>query len=253
MNRLPAIALVALLVAGAIWGPHDADGIDLLARHAAPSWTHVLGTDQVGRDLLARIVTGAWRTLAVVAIVTLIAVGAGLAFGLVASLSGAWLENALLRLAELSIVMPTLVVGLTASAIFGLNPVSAGLSLGLAGIGPYALLTHALARRSLARPFVLAARALGASRRRILLRHVLPDMLPVLAAHIGSNAGLTIIAYASLAFLGLGTDSSQADWGAMVFEYRGFMFDHPELMLWPGAAIAATVFAINQWLDPGDA
>jgi len=138
---------------------------------------------------------------------------------------------------------------MTAAAIFGLRPAIAGLALGLAGIGPYTLFAHALTRRIAAQPYVHAARALGVSDGPLILRHVLPNMLPAVFTHVGSNAGLAVTAYASLAFLGLGADPSRPDWGGMLFEYRMFIFDHPMLLIWPGLAIAVTAGALNLSFD----
>jgi peptide/nickel transport system permease protein len=162
---------------------------------------------------------------------------------------GGWRMALALWGAELSITIPTLVLGIVAAALFGLRPASTGLALGLAGIGPYTLLTHSLATRTLAQPYVLAARALGVPAPAILIRHVLPDIVPVLFTHVGSNAGLTVVAYASLAFLGLGADPSKPDWRAMLFGYRSFLFDDPRLMLLPGVAIGVTAFVLNLLFD----
>lgn len=173
----------------------------------------------------------------------------GTVFGVAAALLSDWRGTLIRRAAEMFIVVPTLVVALTAAALFGLNPVTAGAALGLAGIGPYTLFAHGLARRLLAEPFVRAARALGVAGPGLVLRHILPNMAPVLFAHIGANAGLAVTAYAALAFLGLGADPSRPDWGAMLFEYRMFIFDHPLLMVWPGLAIAVVAATLNATFD----
>ena len=165
---------------------------------------------------------------------------------------GGWRESVLLRCCEFFITVPTLIVALTAAGIFGLTPVSAGLALGLAGIGPHALFAHALSRRVLGQPFILAARALGVPPGRMIVRHLLPNTLPLMFSYVGNQAGLAVVAYASLAFIGLGADPSKPDWGAMLFEYRVFIFDHPALMIWPGVAIAVTVATLNAVFDdPG--
>ncbi len=247
------VVLVALLVAvavlSALWQPWPPDQIDLETRHAAPSLAHLLGTDNIGRDMLARVMVGAWRTLAVLAIVSGVGFLGGTLVGVGAALLGGVGERLVLRAVEMFIVLPTLVWALVATALFGLSPVTAGLALGLAGVGPYALLANSLARQSLAKPFVLAARAMGVGTGGLLRRHILPDLSPVLLTHIGNSAGTTILSYAALAFLGLGADTSRPDWGAMLFEYRGFIFDNFALVLWPGVAIAITAAALNLTFD----
>ncbi len=244
-----ALAMLSLMLLGAVWQPHDPEAIDLGLRFAPPFWSHWLGTDQLGRDVLSRLMVGGWRTAIVLACVVAIGMVGGTLFGVTAALLDDWRGALILRAAEMFIVLPTLVVALTAAALFGLNPVTAGAALGLAGIGPYTLFAHALARRLLAEPFVQAARALGVGGPGLVLHHIVPGMTPVLFAHIGANAGLAVTAYAALAFLGLGADPSRPDWGAMLFEYRMFIFDHPLLMIWPGLAIATVAATLNAVFD----
>lgn len=250
LGAVLAVALAALAMAGAVWQPHDPDAVDMLARHAVPSLAHPLGTDHLGRDLASRMLVAAWRTGLVVVIVGAIGLAGGSALGTIAAILGGWRERLILRGAELFIVVPTLVWALTAAALFGLSPLTAGAALGLAGVGPYALFSNALTHRVLGQPFVLAATALGAARLRLMLRHVLPNTLPLIFAYVGSQAGQSVIAYASLAFIGLGADPSKPDWGSMLYEYRMFVFDRPMLTIWPGLAIAAVTWTLNRIFDP---
>ncbi|MSO53847.1 MAG: ABC transporter permease [Rhodospirillales bacterium] len=244
------VGLAILLSAGAIWQPFDPDAVDMAQRHASLSFGHPLGTDHLGRDVLSRVMVAGWRTAAVLMVVSAIGFIGGTALGCGAAIIGGRWEVALLRIAEIPIVLPSLVVAMAAAALFGLGPVSAGLALGLAGIGPYALLTHSLTLRVMAQPYILAARAMGVGGPALAGRHIFPNVAPTLMVHVGSNAGRTVVAYASLAFLGLGADTSRPDWGAMLFEYRIFMFDDPALMLWAGAPIAVCVTVLNAIFDP---
>lgn len=249
--RLAALVLLtAALAAGGLWQPSDPDAVNVLARHAAPSLAHPLGTDHIGRDLASRMLVAGWRTALVVLCVGAIGFVGGSLLGTVAAILGGWREHAILRAAETFIVVPTLVWALTAAAIFGLSPLTAGLSLGLAGVGPYALTANSLTRRTLGLPYVQAARALGVSTPRLMLRHVLPNTLPLIFTQVGSQAGQSVVAYASLAFIGLGADPSRPDWGTMLFEYRMFIFDDPMLMVWPGLAIATIATLLNLTFDP---
>lgn len=239
------LILVAVLALGGFWQPYDPDGIDLAARYAGPSATHFLGTDHLGRDLLSRIIAGGWRTGCVIFFVGMIGFTGGSILGTAAAVMGGWREALILRLCETFIVIPTLIVALTAAAVFGLSPLIAGLALGLAGIGPHALLAHSLSKRVLGRDFIKAAKSLGVADARMIFRHLLPNTLPLMFAYAGSQAGLAVVAYASLAFIGLGADPSKPDWGSMLFEYRIFIFDYPMLMVWPGIAIAVVVVILN--------
>lgn len=244
------LLLACLLLAGGLWQPHDPHGIDLLARHAPPSFLHPLGTDHLGRDMLSRMMVAGWRSGLVVIVVGAIGFIGGTLIGTVAALMGGWREAAIVKAAETFIVVPTLIVALAVAAIFGLSPLTAGIALGLAGLGPYTLLSNSLTRRMMGQPFVLSARAMGAGTASLTLRHILPNTMPVLFAYVGSQAGQAIVAYAALAFIGLGADPTRPDWGAMLFEYRMFVFDHPMLMLWPGLAIAVTAGLLNWTFDP---
>jgi peptide/nickel transport system permease protein len=246
-------ALAAFLLLGGFWQPYDPDAVHILARHSGMTAAHLLGTDHLGRDLLSRIMAGGWRTASVILAVGFIAFTAGTFLGTAAAVLEGWRETLILRCCEFFIMVPTLIIALTAAAIFGLSPLSAGLALGLAGIGPHALLAHSLSQRVLGQPFILAAHSLGVSSPRMITRHLLPNTLPLMFTYVGNQAGIAVIAYASLAFIGLGADPSKPDWGSMLFEYRIFIFDHPMLMIWPGMMIAVTVSMLNWAFDnPGE-
>ncbi len=250
--RLLAAALLALVLLAALGQARDPNAVDLSLRFAGLSWAHPLGTDHLGRDLLARLVDGGWRTGAVILIVGAAGFFGGATAGGVAAILGGLAESLVLRAAETFIAVPTLIVALVAAAIFGLSPLSAGLALGLAGLGPYALLAHTLTRRALGETYVQAARALGVPRRRLILAHILPSILPLLLAYVGGEAGGSAVAYASLGFIGLGADPTQADWGGMLFEYRPFLFDHVGLVLAPGLALLLTAGGLNLVFDRRD-
>jgi peptide/nickel transport system permease protein len=250
-HLVPALLAVfaAVLVAGAFWQPHDPDAVNVLARHQGPSLEHLLGTDNIGRDVASRMMVAGWRTAMVVIAVGTIGFLGGSLLGMVAAVVGGTLEHAILRFCELFIVVPTLIWALTAAAIFGLSPLSVGIAMGLAGVGPYSLMANSLTRRTLAMPYVQAARALGVGTPRLVWRHVLPGTLPIMFTHVGSNAGQSVVNYAALAFIGLGADPSKPDWGSMLFEYRMFIFDDPMLMIWPGLAIATFATLISLSFD----
>lgn len=248
-RALAPILLFILLFAGGLWQPHDPDVVDILARHTAMSLAHPLGTDHLGRDLLSRLMAGGFRTGMVILSVGLIGFAGGSLLGTVAALLGGWKETVILKTSQVFIMVPTLIVALTAAAVFGLSPLSAGVALGLTAIGPLTVFTHALTKRVLSQPFILAAEAIGVSVYGMLFRHLLPNTLPSLLTYIGNQSGTAAIAYASLAFIGLGADPSLPDWGAMLFEYRMFIFDDPLLVLWPTLALAGTVFLFNRACD----
>lgn len=139
---------------------------------------------------------------------------------------------------------------LTMTALFGLHPNTAGIALGLGSWGPYAILTHSLARRVLVQPYIDATKAIGVSPLRLLRKHIVPNIIDTVLTYLANDAGRNVLNYAALAFLGLGANTSRPDWGAMLFEYRMFIFQNPLLMLWPGVAIFFTSLLFNVLFDP---
>jgi peptide/nickel transport system permease protein len=247
---LPLGALAAVATLASVWQPLSPDTVDLLARHAPPSLAHPLGTDQLGRDLLARIWAGLPRTAGAVAIVAAMCLTLGLGVGLAASATRGTARAALLRAAEFATALPALVVAIAVVAALGLDVATAGLALGLCAWGPHALLAYGLAERCRRETYVRAALALGGGGGHVMFRHVLPAVLDAQLAFLGAKLGRFAIAYASLAFLGLGADVSRPDWGAMLYEYRYFMFDDPALMLWPGFALVALCVVLRRVVGP---
>ena len=242
--------LIILICACGFWQPVDPDAVDVLNKFSPYTLDHVLGTDHLGRDLLSRIMVGGWRTGVVLVLVALVGFVGGTFLGSIAAILGGWIEEAILRSTQIFITVPTLIVALSAAAIFGLSPVTGGLALGLAAIGQQTLMAHGLTKRVLGQQYITAANAMGVARFSIMLRHVLPNTLPTLFTYLGNQMGAAAVAYASLAFIGLGADPSQPDWGGMLFEYRMFIFDHPMLMIWPGVALSIVVLTLHRTFDP---
>ena len=250
MRPLGILLLLLIISLSGFWQPVDPDEIDVLNKFAPIGSEHWLGTDHLGRDLLSRIMVGSWRTGIVLLFVALVGFVNGTLFGNLAAILGGWSEEAILRSTQIFIIVPTLIIALSAAAIFGLSPVTGGLALGLASVGQQTLMAHGLTKQILAKPFITAAYAMGASRTSILVRHVLPNTLPTLFTYLGNQMGAAAVAYASLAFIGLGADPSKPDWGGMLFEYRMFIFDHPMLMIWPGIALSIVVLTLHRTFDP---
>jgi len=247
---LPMAALCTLALAG-IWVPEAAvHGVDLDRRLAAPSLAHPLGTDSVGRDVFARVAAGGVRALVAVALT--------LAFGLVAgvALAALWfasprgLRAPLLRLCDLAVGVPSLLVALIVAGAVGLSPLSAALALAVGGAGSVAHLVIELGRGAARSLPVMAARALGGTPLHVFRRHLAPTLAPPILLVQGYEAGRVLLAWSALTFLGVGADTGQPDWGAMVFEYRMHLFDAPLLVLGPSAAILALALACACVADP---
>jgi peptide/nickel transport system permease protein len=253
VNRavLYAAALAALGLAGSgLLIPHDIHAVDIAHRLATPSSEHPLGTDHLGRDVLARLRAGGANLAIAAAVAATVALGGGSALGLAAALAGGWPRAAIRRLADIVQILPHIVVAALVAAVFGLTPAVAGLALGAIGAGAYALLVERLAEGALRAPHVLAAHAMGATRLFVARRHVLPRILPAIGAYAGADLGSVAGHYAALTFIGLGADSGTPDWGAMIYEYRLYAFDRPLLVLAPVAALTLAIAALHVALDP---
>ena len=250
-RALLGIAVVVLIGAAAILAPllarHDPTSIDLVSRLQRPSAAHWLGTDVQGRDIWARLVYGARVSLAVGVISQSIALLLGVTLGLIAGYYGRWVDELVMRLADVTLAFPTLL--LLIAMVAALQPSLAVVfaTIGIVGWAGMARLVRGqvLVVRQL--EYVQAVRALGARDWRILLRHVLPNVIaPVVIAATLGIAG-AIMAEAALSFLGLGVQPPTPSWGAMIADGRDLsqLRNAPWTSLFPGLAIGASVLGFN--------
>jgi len=251
-----ALLLCALL---APWiAPADPAAQNLPARLAPPSLMHWMGTDELGRDILSRTLFGA-RVSLVVSVSVVCGCGLiGLTLGMLAGYLGGWFDgfvNLLLINAFLS--FPGILLAIAFAAFFGPGIGKVILALIITGWAGYARLARAQVLKVKELEFILAAQSLGASRLRILLRHLLPNILqPVLVQATIGIAG-AILAESTLSFLGLGVLAPVPSWGAMLNDARGHLFDAPHMVVFPALAVMIAVLSFNllgdawrDWLDP---
>jgi ABC-type dipeptide/oligopeptide/nickel transport system permease subunit len=206
---------------------------------------HWLGTDALGRDLAARIVTGLGWSLGVAAVATAIAAAIGTSLALVAAEREGWVRTAILQLVAAVLSFPGLVVAIAVIAVVGHGYWPLTLTLGLLSWPVFARVTYAEARGLLERDYVLAARLSGASRVRILAGHVLPGIAPTLYVMLAFHLADMLVAESALSFLGLGAPLGSPSLGNMLSESRQYLFVAPWLMFVPAAAIVAVVIAAN--------
>ncbi|WP_439594549.1 ABC transporter permease [Falsiroseomonas sp.] len=253
-------AVLFILVVAVLFGPLvwtlPIDEIDFTARLESPSWAHPLGTDDLGQDLLARILYGGRISLAVGFTAMLVAVGLGVLVGSVAGMAGGKLDAALMWLTDLFLSLPQLpllllIIYLFREALTGIVGVEMGVFImvvvviGAFNWMPVARLVRAQFFSLREKEFVEAARALGASRTRLVLRHILPNALgPVIVTATIDVAG-AIIAESTLSFLGLGFPPDIPTWGRLLFDAKDNLDFAPHWALFPGLAIFLTVLTIN--------
>ncbi len=250
-NRLALIGLwvilsITLAAIGAPWlagaNPIKPDFGHLLG---APSLAHLMGTDDLGRDVFSRVVFGARTALLAGVISVSIAVVVGLPVGLLSGYYGGRVDAVLMRLTDALLSFPFLVLALALAAILGAGLDKAMIAIGLVFTPRFIRLARAQVLSEREQPYVEAARAMGAEDGRIIWRHVLPNSLsPVLVQASLDMAG-AITAEATLSFLGLGTQPPTPAWGAMLNIAQGYLTTAPWMAIWPGLAIFVTVLALN--------
>jgi len=255
-----ALTLLLIIVAlAAPWlAPYDPVAQNLPARLVPPTAAHWMGTDELGRDILSRIIFGT-RVSMLVSISVVFGAGIiGLAIGAVAGYFGGWIDrfvNIILINAFLS--FPGILLAIAFAAFLGPGLDKVILALVVTGWAGYARLARAQILQAKEMEYVLAARSLGASHARILVRHLLPNILqPILVQATIAMAG-AILAESTLSFLGVGVLAPMPSWGAMLNDARGHLFDAPHLVLFPALAVMTAVLAFNllgdalrDWLDP---
>jgi peptide/nickel transport system permease protein len=255
-----ALTLLLVIVAlAAPWlAPYDPVAQNLPARLIPPTAAHWMGTDELGRDILSRIIFGT-RVSMLVSICVVFGAGIiGLAFGGIAGYFGGWFDrfvNIILINAFLS--FPGILLAIAFAAFLGPGLDKVILALVVTGWAGYARLARAQILQAKEMEYVLAARSLGASHARILVRHLLPNILqPILVQATIAMAG-AILAESTLSFLGVGVLAPMPSWGAMLNDARGHLFDAPHLVIFPALAVMTAVLAFNllgdalrDWLDP---
>jgi peptide/nickel transport system permease protein len=236
---LVLIALLAPLIA-----PYDPIAVSR-ATLKAPSAQHLMGTDNIGRDILSRVIYGTRISLWMGFIAVGIAAAFGTAIGVIAGTYGKAIDNILMRFIDALMAFPGILLALTIAAVLGPGIVNAMVAVGIASIPTFARLVRSSVLQVKQTPYIEAARAIGCAVGRLIRRHILPNVLtPVLVLGTLGIAGAILVG-ASLSFLGLGAQPPTAEWGAMLSQGRQFMRTAWWIMAFPGMAITITVMAAN--------
>jgi len=263
-QRLALAGLVLLLVfllcalLAPLLAPHDPAQLNLGARLTPPSAAHWFGTDELGRDVLSRTLYGARVSLTVAFAVVALSLTAGLVLGLLAGFYGGWLDTVInLYLTNAFLALPGILLAVAFVAFLGPSLFNLIFALALAAWVNYARLVRAQVMAVKQREFVQAARSLGAGDLRLMLRHILPNILQPLLVQAAIGMAAAVLAEATLSFLGLGVQPPTATWGAMLNDARSHLFESPYLIFFPAAAVALCVLAFNlvgdglrDYLDP---
>jgi peptide/nickel transport system permease protein len=246
--RLGAALVGAILLAaaaGALYTPYDPDRPDFRVRLAPPSAAHPLGTDHFGRDLLSRVLAGAGNALLVGGVAVGLGLLGGSALGVAAGWAGGRVDDLLMRPTEALAAFPAVLLALLLATVLGPGWLASMLAIGLASVPGFARLARAVTLEQRAREYVQGAHALGAAPVRLVLRHLLPNVVAPLLVLATAAFATAILAEAALSYLGLGTQPPAASWGRMLREAQTFLALSPWPTVFPGLAIAAAVLGWN--------
>ncbi len=250
-NKLAMVGLIilVLLIGMAIFAPllapQNPYAQDLGARLQPPSAAHWLGTDGLGRDIMSRLINGSRITLFIVGTVALIAPVIGLFIGTVAGFAGGWVDQVLMRVTDIFLAFPKLILALAFVAALGPSIGNAVLALALTAWPPYARLARAETLTIRHADFIAAARLQGAGRLRLLIRHIWPLCVSSLIVRVALDMAGIILSAAGLGFLGLGAQPPMPEWGAMISDGRTYILDFWWVAAMPGLAIFTVSIAFN--------
>lgn len=245
IGSVAIVAIVALLVMTPLIAPYDPSQQNILQRLMWPSSGHWLGTDQFGRDILSRVLYGGLYSVSIAAITLFLSTVIGVAVGAVAARAGGVVDEGIMRLSDLLIAFPDIVIALFLISLLGADHVTLIVALTIGGWTPFARMMRALTLELNTRDFIVAAEALGCSRWFIVTRHIVPNTLGPIVAMAFLRYGHNLIVIGGLSFIGLGVQPPASDWGAMLSEGRGYMDRMIWVVLAPGLAIFITALSVT--------
>ncbi len=247
-----ATVMMSIFIGAAIFGPwiapfpkEGAGETNVDNIYIGPGWHHLLGTDELGRDLLSRIIYGARPALLIALAVVGFAAIIGTLLGLIAGYRGGWLDNVIMRVSELFLSFPPLLLSLVAVTFLGPGLVNALIALIISWWPWYARLIRVEANIVRTKPYVEISAAMGVPDRIIIVRHILRNVTTPLIVQVAADLGTVILAAGSLAFIGLGAQPPAADWGLMVAQGRNLIFDQWWISTFSGLAIFLAVLSFN--------
>ena len=242
------LVIVVLAVLAPVIAPFPDDAGS--ATHAletlgSPSAAHPFGTDQVGRDVLSRVLYGARISPLIALFVLVIACAVGLPLGIAAGYFGGWIDDVIMRVTDVFLAFPALLLALAFAAVMRPSITNTVIAIAVTWWPWYARIVRGQAASVASRPYIESARAMGIPHRRILLRHVLPNSITPVIVQVSLDVGGVILTASALSFLGLGAQDPTPDWGLMVSQGQAFFTTHWWLVTFPGAAILFTAVAFN--------
>jgi peptide/nickel transport system permease protein len=243
------VFFVLLAVLAPLISPYDPMATNWGAVRKAPSLLHPFGTDEIGRDVLARIIWGTRASLAAGLVSVSLALAVGVPIGLVSGYMGGFVDGLLMRIIDAMLAIPFLILAIALAAFLGPSLANAMIAIGVSQTPIFARLTRGQVLSVKHEEYIEAARAIGNPHYRIVLRHILPNIIPPLLVQATLAAAAAIIAEAALSFLGLGEQPPDPSWGSMLNTAKNFISQAPWMAVWPGLAIFALVLSLNLFGD----
>ncbi len=242
-----AVVLFFVIVAvlAPLLAPFDPTGTNWGAVRKPPSALHWIGTDELGRDMLSRLIWGARASLLAGVVSVAIGIAAGVPLGLISGYAGGWVDTVVMRLTDALLAIPFLILAIALAAFLGPSLTNAMIAIGVSTTPIFIRLARAETLAVKAEDYIEAAMAIGVSHSGIVSRHVFPNIVPPLQVQATLTIATAIIAEASLSFLGLGQQPPAPSWGSMLSVAKNFMYQAPWMALWPGMAIFLVVLGFN--------
>lgn len=225
--------------------PYDPIATSWSAVRKAPSWEYLFGTDEIGRDVLSRVIWGARASLMAGLVSVSISMSLGIPIGLLAAYLGGWTDSFISRFTDSMLAVPFLILAIALSAFLGPSLGNAMIAIGVSAMPVFIRLTRAQVMAVKVEDYIEAARAVGNPHWRIALRHIMPNVLPPLIVQASLSIAAAIIAEASLSFLGLGQQPPAPSWGSMLNTAKNYMDNAPWMAVWPGLSIFLLVLSFN--------
>jgi peptide/nickel transport system permease protein len=250
-NRLAVVGIVVLLlltvvaIAAPLLMPHSPTAVDVVNRLQPPNATHWFGTDELGRDILSRVILGARVSLQVGFIAVGLSLAAGVPLGLVAGFYGGRIDDVIMRVMDMLFAFPAILLAIAIVAVLGPSISNAMIAIGIVFTPIFARVTRASVLSVREEVYVRAARSIGANDLRLLRTHVLPNVMAPIIVQTSISLAFAVLSEAALSFLGVGVQPPRPSWGRMLFDGRGFMQQAWWMAVFPGLAIFLTVLACN--------
>jgi peptide/nickel transport system permease protein len=249
VGAVVVLFFVLVAIAAPLIAPYEPVATSWSAVRKPPSLEHWFGTDEIGRDVLSRVIYGARASLLAGVVSVCISLACGVPIGLVSGYVGGFLDGLLMRITDALLACPFLILAIALAAFLGPSLTNAMIAIGISAMPAFIRLTRAQVLNAKVEDYVEAARAVGNPHRRIVLRHILPNILGPIMVQATLAIAAAIIAEASLSFLGLGQQPPAPSWGSMLNTAKNFLDQAPWMAMWPGAAIFSVVLAFNLFGD----